>query len=237
LAPWRLALVTLLQFRENLSDRQAAEAVRARIDWKYLLGLELSDAGFDFSVLSEFRDRLLTGKAEQRLLDKLLDCCRHQGLLKARGQQRTDSTSVLAAIRVLNRLELVSETLRAALNEIATVAPDWLRRLAPPDYSKRYGRRIEDDRLPQKQSEREAYAHTVGEDGFILLDALEDANAPAGLKELPQIETLRLAWQRHYQRESPATEGQRSAIRFKTNKELPPAATALESPYDVEARE
>ena len=84
LAPWRLALVTVMQFRENLSDRQAAEAVRARIDWKYLLGLELSDAGFDFSVLSEFRDRLLTGKAEQRLLDKLLDCCRHQGLLKAR---------------------------------------------------------------------------------------------------------------------------------------------------------
>ena len=129
LAPWRLALVTVMQFRENLSDRQAAEAVRARIDWKYLLGLELSDAGFDFSVLSEFRDRLLTVQAEQRLLDKLLECCRHQGLLKARGQQRTDPTSVLAAIRVLNRLELVSETLRAALNEIAAVAP---RLAAPP---------------------------------------------------------------------------------------------------------
>src|SRR5829696_2823051 len=128
LPPWRLALGTIMQFREHLADRQAAEAVRARIDWKYLLGLELTDAGFDFSVLSEFRDRLLTGKAEQRLLDTLLDCCRHHGLLKARGQQRSDSTSVLAAIRVLNRLELVSETLRAALNEIATVAPDWLRR-------------------------------------------------------------------------------------------------------------
>ena len=61
LPPWRLALVTILQFRENLSDRQAAEAVRARIDWKYLLGLELTDAGFDFSVLSEFRTRLLRG--------------------------------------------------------------------------------------------------------------------------------------------------------------------------------
>lgn len=126
LAPWRLALVTVMQFRENLSDRQAAEAVRARIDWKYLLGLELSDPGFDFSVLSEFRDRLLAGEAEQRLRDTLLACCRRQGVLKARGQQRTDSTSVLAAVRVLNRLELVSETLRAALNEIARLAPDWL---------------------------------------------------------------------------------------------------------------
>lgn len=236
LAPWRLALVTVLQFRENLSDRQAAEAVRARIDWKYLLGLELSDAGFDFSVLSEFRDRLLTAQAEQRLLDTLLECCRHQGLLKARGQQRTDSTSVFAAIRVLNRLELVSETLRAALNKIATVAPDWLRRFAPPEWYKRYGRRIEDDRLPQKESEREAYARTVGEDGFTLLDALEDANAPLGLKELPEIETLRLTWQRHYQRETPSAEGERSRVRFKANKELPPAATGLESPYDPQAR-
>jgi len=236
LAPWRLALVTVMQFRENVSDRQAAAAVRARIDWKYLLGLELSDAGFDFSVLSEFRDRLLTGKAEQRLLDTLLECCRRQGLLKARGQQRTDSTSVLAGIRVLNRLELVSETLRAALNEIATLAPDWLRRLASPEWYKRYGRRIEDDRLPQKESEREAYARTVGQDGFALLDALEGADAPAGLSKLPQIETLRLAWQRHYERQAPSAEAESSRVRFKANKELPPAASGLESPYDVEAR-
>ena len=72
LSPWRLALVTIMQFRENLGDRQAAEAVRARIDWKYLLSLELTDPGFDFSVLSEFRDRLLAGSAEELLLDKLL---------------------------------------------------------------------------------------------------------------------------------------------------------------------
>jgi transposase len=106
LPPWRLALVTIMQFRENLADRQAAEAVRARIDWKYLLGLELTDPGFDFSVLSEFRDRLLAGSAEELLLEKLLERCRALGLLTARGQQRTDSTHVLAAIRVLNRLEL-----------------------------------------------------------------------------------------------------------------------------------
>jgi transposase len=110
LPPWRLALVTIMQFREQLSDRQAAEAVRARIDWKYLLGLDLTDPGFDFSVLSEFRDRLLAGSAEVLLLDKLLERCRTMGLLKARGQQRTDSTHVLAAIRVMNRLELVAET-------------------------------------------------------------------------------------------------------------------------------
>jgi transposase len=131
LPPWRLALVTLMQFREHLADRQAAEAVRARIDWKYLLGLDLTDPGFDFSVLSEFRDRLLAGSAEVLLLDKLLERCRTMGLLKARGQQRTDSTHVLAAIRVMNRLELVAETLRATLNALATVAPAWLQAMAP----------------------------------------------------------------------------------------------------------
>jgi transposase len=75
-APWRLALVTLLQFAEGLSDRQAAEAVRSRIDWKYLLGLPLADAGFDSTVLSEFRTRLVTGTAEAVLLDAVLAACR-----------------------------------------------------------------------------------------------------------------------------------------------------------------
>src|SRR5262245_11171524 len=155
LSPWRLTLVTIMQFRENLADRQAAEAVRARIDWKYLLGLELTDPGFDFSVLSEFRDRLLVGSADERILDILLERCRALGLLKARGQQRTDSTHVLAAIRVLSRLELVAETLRAALNDLATIAPDWLQGLAPIEWYERYGKRIEDSRLPRAKGARE----------------------------------------------------------------------------------
>src|SRR5919202_5155705 len=183
--PWRLALVTLMQFRENLADRQVAEAVRARIDWKYLLGLELTDPGFDFSVLSAFRDRLLAGSAEALLLDKLLERCRARGLLTARGQQRTDSTHVLAAIRVMHRLELVAETLRAAINALATVAPDWLQAMAPLAWYERYGKRIEDTRLPQGQASRDAYAQMVGEDGFALLDALEAAATPVHLRTLP----------------------------------------------------
>ena len=124
--PWRLALICVLQFVEHLSDRRAAEAVRSRIDWKYALGLELTDSGFDFSVLSEFRSRLVAGHAGLRLLDTLLERLQALGLLKQRGRQRTDSTHVLAAIRVLNRLERVGETLRAALNSLAVVAPAWL---------------------------------------------------------------------------------------------------------------
>lgn len=113
-APWRLALVTVLQFVEGLSDRQAAEAVRTRIDWKYALRLELEDLGFDFSVLCEFRSRLLQGGGEALLFEKLLAHAKEQGWLKARGRQRTDSTHVLAAIETLSRLECVAETLRQA---------------------------------------------------------------------------------------------------------------------------
>src|SRR5918998_553387 len=115
LAPWRLALVAGFQFLEQLSDRQAADALRARIDWKYALGLELTDPGFHFSVLAEFRARLVAGKAEHLLLDRMLERFKLRGLVKARGKQRTDSTHVLAAVRDLHLLELVGETLRAAL--------------------------------------------------------------------------------------------------------------------------
>jgi transposase len=240
LSPWRLALVSVMQFRETLADRQAAEAVRARIDWKYLLGLELTDPGFDFSVLSEFRDRLLTGHAEELLLEKLLEQCCAQGLLKARGQQRTDATHVLAAIRVLNRLELVAETLRAALNDLATVAPDWLQAIAPVAWYERYSRRIEDSRLPTTEAKRQAYAQTVGEDGFRLLDALDAPEVPQAARELPVIEALRRTWQRHYERipGEAAADGTRlePQVRFKTSGTLPPAAGSIESPYDADAR-
>src|SRR5215216_365182 len=124
-APWRLALVTIFQFAEHLSDRAAADAVRGRIDWKYALSLELSDPGFDHTVLSEFRARLLEGGAGRLLLDLLLRRCRELALLKAGGRQRTDSTHVLAAVRALNRLELVRETMRHALDALAEVAPGW----------------------------------------------------------------------------------------------------------------
>ena len=134
LAPIRLALTTILQFTEGLSDRQAADAVRGRIDWKYLLCLELTDPGFDASVLCEFRARLIAGAAEELLLTKLLSICQEMDWLKARGRQRTDSTHVLAAVRMLNRLERVGETLRAALNEVAAGAPDWLCARVPVEW-------------------------------------------------------------------------------------------------------
>ena len=236
LSPWRLALVTIMQFRENLTDRQAAEAVRSRIDWKYLLGYDLTDPGFHFSVLTEFRARLLDGGGAI-LLDKLLQRCREKDFLKERGKQRTDATHVLAAIRVMNRLELVGETMRAALNALAVEVPLWLRQVAPPEWYERYGRRVEDYRLPKSQEKRAAYAQRVGEDGFQLLDLLSEADAPKGAASLSEVTTLRLTWDRHYSRDEDKTDGNSPGqIRFKGNRELGRASEAIESPYDTEAR-
>jgi len=206
-APWRLALVTLLQFREGLSDRQAAEAVHARIDWKYLLALDLADPGLDRSVLCEFHGRLLDNDAVSRLLARVLDAAREDGLLKARGRQRTDSTHVLAAIRTLNRVELVAETPRAALNDIAIVAPDWLRALAPPEWHERYDVRIESTRLPEVGPKRDAFVAQVGADGFRLLDALAGTDTPPEAATLPVVETLRRVWARHFERIKGGQEG------------------------------
>ena len=174
-----------MQFMENLSDRQAAQAVRARIDWKYALGLELTDEGFHYSVLSEFRSRLVRGSLEQTLLDTLLKRCQERGWLKARGRQRTDSTHVLGAVKALNQLELVlelvGETLRHALNVLATVAPEWLKPQVQPDWFERYAERIEDYRLPKDKAERDALSTTIGEDGYILLARLDQAASTAGM--------------------------------------------------------
>jgi len=228
-APWRLALVTVFQFVEGLSDRQAADAVRGRIDWKYALSLELTDAGFDASVLSEFRSRLVAQQASGRLLDVLVEQVHERGWIKARGNQRSDSTHVLGAVRLLNRLELVSETLRAALEDVATLAPEWLRSWMPQPWVERYGRRIEEGRLPKGETARQQYAEQVGADGALLLVRIQEEEAPAVLREVAAVQELGVVWQQ----QSAEQEG---AVRLRNKDDLPPNAQRHDSPYDPEVR-
>jgi transposase len=230
-APWRLALVTILQFAEGLSDRQAAQAVRRCIDWKYALSLDLTDPGFHYSVLSEFRARLLSGQAEQRLLTVLLDLLKQHGCLKARGRQRTDATHVLAAVRVLNRLELVGETLRHTLNVLAEVAPAWVQAHAPAEWYERYSRRIEDYRLPPTKAERDSYAEVVGADGYTLLSWVDQAGDWPWLRDLPAVTRLRQVWEQQYCADAETPE----QLRWRTTEEALPPGARLESPYDPEA--
>lgn len=229
LAPWRLALASILQFAEGLSDRQAAHAVRSRIDWKYVLRLELTDAGFDASVLSEFRARLRAGAAERLLLDTLLGWCRERRLVKAHGYQRTDSTHILAAVRALNRLEVVTETMRHALDSLAVAAPAWLAGWVPAEWTERYGRRAEEGRLPTGKQARADRAQTIGADGYALFAALDAADTPDWLRELPALETLRRVWVQNFYVEV-------DQLHWRTDElGIPPAAEFLSSPYDPDA--
>ncbi|MFO7623039.1 MAG: IS1182 family transposase [Anaerolineales bacterium] len=233
-APGRLAWVTVLQFSEGLSDRQAAEAVRARIDWKYVLGLEITDPGFDFSVLSEFRDRLIRGGEEAVLLDELLSKLKERNLIKAGGQQRTDSTHILAAVRQLNRLEILGETVRRALNELSAFDPVWVQRIAKPEWFSRYGRRFEQIRLPKEGEKRKALAETIGMDGFYLLETVRVSQRAEELRELAGVEFLRRMWIQQYWIENNAEEGQQLHLRENDNQ--PPGELRLHSPYDEDAR-
>lgn len=228
-SPWRLALVTVMQFAENLSDRQAADAVRGRLDWKYALSLELSDPGFHYSILSEFRTRLVQHEKSQLLLDEILKIFKGKGWIKDRGQQRTDSTHVLAAARELDRLEVVGETLRYSLNVLATVAPDWLRERLKPEWVKRYGERVDEYRLPKDKKEREALLKTIGQDGQELLRQIDQAGDQSWLKEIPAVKILKQVWEQQYILE----EGQ---IRHRDLKEMVAVREWIRSPFDPEAR-
>jgi transposase len=222
-------LTTVRPFAEGLSDRQAADAVRGRIDGKYALSLELTNPGFDHTVLSEFRTRLVTGQAEQLLLETLLTQVRERGLLKVRGRQRTDSTHVLAAIWVLNRRQLVGETLRHALHSLAVVAPDWRRAHAPSEWFDRYGTRVEHNHLPNMTAARWALAAMIGADGRRLLLAVEAATELPWLRQVPAVQTLRQVWAEPYT--DPA-----GPLRWRTVQERAPAAEVIASPSDPEAR-
>lgn len=228
-SPARLGLVTIMQYMENLPDRQAAEAVRSRIDWKYRLGLALSDPGFDYSILSEFRMRLVVGGKEKVLLEKLLECCDELGLLKGKTQQRTDSTYVVAAVRALTLLELVGETMRSTLNELAVLAPEWLKTIMKPEWVKRYGRRFDGYGFPKSKTKREALAVSIGEDGYFLLQAAYAPEAPVALTGSQMLEVMRRIWVQQYY-----WDGDDMHWRTKKNYGQPPAGLMISSPHDLD---
>jgi transposase len=196
LSPALLAMVTVFQFLETLSDRQAATMVVSRLDWKYALHLPLTYAGFDHRVLCEFRIRLVRQGAEARVFDRLLKALQTLGLLGGRQLQRSDSLAVVSAVRQLSRLELAMETLRLALNAIEAAEANWLRRSVPTSWVKRYGQWTQHERLIRSKGEaaRVQTQHLLqqtGEDGQWLLDILTAASTPPALSQLPGVEILR----------------------------------------------
>jgi transposase len=180
-------------------------------------------------VLSEFRSRLVNGQAQRRLLDILLDQLRGLGLIRQRGRQRTDSTHVLAAVRTLNRLERVGETMRAAFNDLAILAPDWLQSLASAEWYQRYGRRVENYHLPKTEAVREELARVLAADGEQLLAAVDAASDQPWLAQVPAVLTLRRVWAEQYT-------GEPGQLRWRAVKDMPSPAELISSPYDTKAR-
>ena len=238
-SPSRLALVTVLQRAEDLTDRQAAEAVRMRLDWQYLLGLPLDDPGFDHTVLAEFRARVADAGLEQAALDALLARLAADGLVKAGGKQRTDSTHVVAAVAALNRLELAGESVRAAVEALAAAHPGWLeQRICVSDWARRYGAPMTSWRPPASKAKQDELAVAYARDGYALLEAVYAPSAPAWLRELPAIDALRRVLLQNYTRIIRA-DGREVIKRREKEPEgdgLPPGHLRIASPYDLDAR-
>jgi len=229
LAPWRLALVMVLQTIENLSDAQAAEMVRGRLDWKYALSLPLDDIGFDASILTDFRQRLVDQKAQELLLDPILLLCVERGWVQQKGKQRIDSTLVLSCARRLSSLESVGETLRNALNALAEEEPDWLVSIIRADWFDRYVHRFELQRFPKGKEAQKELIQAVGEDSWKLLQAATSSTAPTGVQEMEEVLLLKRVWDQHYeQREGKINWRDGPAVRN---------TDRVVSPSDEEARE
>lgn len=197
LPPVDLLFVLALQALEDISDRAAAEAVRLRLDWKYALHLPLDATGFNFSVLHDFRERLVRHAASARLFDRLLDDLRDLGVLKRRGRQRTDSLAIHTRARRLNRMELVVETLRLAVQALVAADPVWSRATIPPTWAETYGQRAVAERL--SETDRARLQTETGRDGQWLLNRLAEPTTPPALGSLPEVETLRTVWTQQYE--------------------------------------
>ncbi|MGA5135415.1 IS1182 family transposase [Streptomyces olivoreticuli] len=236
LSPAVLSLVTVLQFTENLTDRQAAAMAVRAIDWKYAIGAELTDTGFDNSVLSRFRTRLVGHGLERVVFDRLLEHCREAGLVAPGGKQRTDSTHVISAVRELNRLELTGESVRAALEALALAAPAWLASVTDvPELAHRYGERVNGWTMPASQTKRDRLAVVFGQDALALCRAVWSTDAPAWLREIEPVQILRQVLVQTYTITS--SRGKEVVSKREADKDgVPSGHLRLASPYDPDAR-
>ncbi|MGX1541184.1 transposase [Streptomyces adustus] len=220
-----MATISVLQFLLGLSDRQAAEAVHCRIDFKYVLAMELDDPGFHHGLLADFRDRLAEDDRADSLLDLALSRLKKAGLVRERTTQRTDSTHVLAAVRDLTRLELVTEAVRTTLEETACTTGHLLVGLVDVDWGRYYGCPV---RLGKNPTRPKTRILAAGDDACRLLERL--CQHGPGYRLSPQAEALRQIVVQNYHRDAAGR------LRWRTaNDGLPPSSSAIVSPYDTTA--
>jgi transposase len=220
--PLLVALVSVFQFLEKVPDRQAAEMVISRIDWKYALHLPLTYAGFHFTDLYAFRVRLYEHQEERRLFEEVLEKLKGMGLIKTRGKMRTDSSHVLGVVQRLTQLELVRETLRVALRASREVAGEWVEHSLPPSFCEAYAVRRSEYGLSNE--EVQAQLLQAGKDGYWFLEQV-DHSAPEVVRGLAEIGVLRTVLQQQF----PQGPAQPPAKR-------PNGHDVIETPHETEAR-
>jgi transposase len=237
MAPAVLSLVTVLQFAENLTDRQAAAMAVRAIDWKYAIGAELTDTGFDPSVLARFRARLAEHGLERVVFDRLVDHCRDAGLVGAGGKQRADATHVVSGVRDLNRLELAGESVRTVLEALAVAAPAWLAgQIDVAEFAYRYGPRVNGWSMPSSTTKRDRLAQVFAQDGYAIVRAVYDAAAPMWVRDVEAVQILRQVLVQTYCVRTD-TRGRDVIVKRDADDEgVPPGRCRLASPYDTDAR-
>jgi len=193
-----LAMVTLFQFAEDLPDRQAADAVRTRLDWKYALHLPLHHPGIDASALSEFRQRLRLNRAGQAVFQRMLTRLAELGLWGNGDKRQSDVLDVLTAIDDLSRVEVMAEAIRLALEAIASRQPEWLRTISLPHWYERYGHPSPRQHLPSSRQELDALAQAMGADISYLLEATRKADIP-DVARLAEVQALQQIWHQQFE--------------------------------------
>lgn len=228
-APGNLALILVMQYMEKLSDRQAAEQVGARIDWKYILGLKLEDEGIRYQILTDFRKRIVEGDKVEFLLNTILEQLEEKGWLPGKKKQRTDATYILSAARQLTRLELAWEALSGMIEELAWRAPKWLEQQIDVRWVEAYARPMGWHRLPEKKAEREKVAVQIGKDGHELWQRIVESPFYEEWRTLAEVEGWRQIWIQQYC----IIDG---VLQWRQKGNLPPASIAIATPHDVTAR-
>ncbi|NJL56887.1 IS1182 family transposase [bacterium] len=229
--PVMLTMVLLLQFVERMPDRQAAEMVVMRMDWKYALRQDLTWGGFHYSDLCNMRKRLLASDGGQRLFDNLLVYLQAQGYLKAKGRQRVDSTHVLGAVRNLSRLELVLETLRLALEALLTADAPWVLAELPSSYLETYVSKRSDYRLGKDQVEQ--LMLEAGRDGHWLV---QKVTPRPDLAALPEVVLLARVLEEQFEPDdTPPTDGV-PRMPLRKRRDVDACGDVIATPHDPQAR-
>lgn len=179
ISPTLLACITILQYAFKVSDRMAVENTVMRRDWRIALGRDDSWAGFDASVLCNFRKRLVEHGCEEMIFGHVLEQMRSLGLLANRRKVRVDATALVANVATLSRADLISETLRVAVCELWDACPELRGHAELARLYDKYGEEV----WLGREGSGEGRLTRLGCEGFVLLEFFE-------LVERPRARTL-----------------------------------------------